>query len=333
LTLVAALAPANANDTMAELRAGGLTFVASDTVEMASEDLSLSMDEVKVDYVFHNSGKDDVSSVIAFPMPDVQGDGDFMVTIPDETSDNFMDFSVTVDGQAIETRLDQHVFAAEVEVTDLLNRYKVPLQPYGERTSRALNALPKDVIAEMMTRGLVIDMPFSDTADGPMQDDYVPVWKLKTTYWWTATFPAGADVRVSHRYTPAVGSNTGLNFVNFEPPRYGGEAYDEEKAKYCFDAAFLKAVDKRLDAAKDGETPLVENWLGYVLTTGRNWGGAIGKFHLTIDKGSPDNLLSLCMDGLKKTGPTTFELRAADFFPQKDIDVLILTRPDFGAEQ
>jgi len=30
---------------------------------------------------------------------------------------------------------------------------------------------------------------------------------------------------------------------------------------------------------------------------------------------------------VKKTGPTTFEMTAEDFYPQKDIEILILEKP------
>jgi len=64
-----------------------------------------------------------------------------------------------------------------------------------------------------------------------------------------------------------------------------------------------------------------------VLTTGANWAGPIGDFRLTVDKGEPDSLVSFCADGVKKIGPTTFEVRHANFTPIRDLNVLILYRP------
>ena len=66
----------------------------------------------------------------------------------------------------------------------------------------------------------------------------------------------------------------------------------------------------------------------FVLKTARNWKGPIGRFHLTIDKLKPDNLISLCWDGdLKKTGPTTFESTRENFAPAGDIKLLVLETP------
>ena len=75
------------------------------------------------------------------------------------------------------------------------------------------------------------------------------------------------------------------------------------------------------------QTPFYERRIAYVLTTGANWAGPIGDFHLTVDKGAPDSLVSFCADGVKKIGPTLFEVRHANFTPTRDLHVLILYRP------
>lgn len=326
LVLAAAIGGAHANDTTAELAAGGLVFVSSDHVAMQSEDLFLSASKVKVDYVFHNDGDKDVTSVVAFPMPDVEGNGDFMIDVPDETHDNFMDFSVTADGQPIAFDIDRHAFAAEVDITGLLTAARVPLLPYGAATSKALAQLPKEKLLDFKARGMIVDMSGNGTfADA---DSIVPVWRLKTTYWWRMTFPAGRDVHVSHVYKPSVGSTAGLNFVAYQGKRFSGEAFETASRRYCFDDGFIAAVGSRLDAAGKDEVPLAESWMSYILTTGENWGGTIGRFHLTVDKETPDTLISLCADGLRKTGPTTFEMSATDFYPEHDLDILFLRKPD-----
>lgn len=317
---------AHANDTMAELAAGGLTFVTADDVTMQSEDLYISPKEVRVDYVFHNGGDHDRTTVVAFPMPDVEGSGDFIVSVPDPDSDNFMNFSVAVDGRPVTPEVDRHAFAVDVDVTGELQDHGVPLLPFGDATGNALAALPKDLIADWISRGIVIPMDYDDGSG--WKTDYVPVWKLKTTYWWRTTFPAGRDIRVAHRYTPSVGSTAGLNFIGSdENAPFTGEDFEREQRRYCFDDDFIKAVASRLDAARAADSYLQESWISYVLTTGANWGGTIGRFHLTVDKGDPDTLVSFCGDGVEKTGPTTFELTADDFYPERDIDIALVNRP------
>ena len=93
-------APAAANDSTAELATGGLAYVTTDAVEMRSEDLFISMHEVRVRYEFVNTSDHDVTTLVAFPMPDIKGDIDFMVAVPVDDPENFLGFETTVDGQA-----------------------------------------------------------------------------------------------------------------------------------------------------------------------------------------------------------------------------------------
>lgn len=44
-----------------------------------------------------------------------------------------------------------------------------------------------------------------------------------------------------------------------------------------------------------------------------------------VDKGSPDNLVSFCGQGVRKVGLTQFEARAASFIPTSNLSILILS--------
>ena len=58
--LAAAATPALANNSSAELGVGGILLTHSEGIELTSEDLFLSMDKVKVDYVFANTADKDI---------------------------------------------------------------------------------------------------------------------------------------------------------------------------------------------------------------------------------------------------------------------------------
>ena len=96
--LLSAPLPALANDFVAGLGAGGLILGRTDAITMDKEDLFISMDEVKVDYVFRNTTDKDVETIVAFPMPDIAANPHWMPNLPDDTSDNFLGFEVSVDG-------------------------------------------------------------------------------------------------------------------------------------------------------------------------------------------------------------------------------------------
>jgi hypothetical protein len=328
LVLISALIPGAvlANDTMATLGAGGLVFVTNDDIEMASEDLSISTEQVKVVYEFANHADTDQHILVAFPLPDITGSQDFMVSVPVEDEDNHFGFVTTFNGKPVDAELHQYAVALGIDQTEFLNGLGVPLAPFGEKTQDAINALSDQDKQELVHRGLASPMEY-DAGQGE-QTDYVPIWTLRSTYSWEADFPAGKTAEVVHTYRPSVGGTTGVSFLS--EPSDGYDPAGDYKRKYCTDDAFLKAVRKTLtNKDEPWSAPFTETWLSYIWSTGANWSGSIGKFHLTIDKGAPENLISFCWDGkVEKTGPTTFEMEATDFYPpwDRELEVLILNR-------
>ena len=95
----------------------------------------------------------------------------------------------------------------------------------------------------------------------------------------------------------------------------------------------LVSTLRKKEITRDGWTsyPFVENWISYIWSTGNNWSGPIGKFTLTVDKGSPDNLVSFCGEGVKKIGPTTFQMTQTDWYPPYDqeLEILLLIPVDW----
>lgn len=322
--LTAALAlsatPVFANDSIAELGTGGLILSRSDAVAMESEDLYISPEKVTVDYVFRNNTDKDVDAIVAFPMPDIEGDPNEMPAIPDGQSDNFLGFEVTIDGVAAKPQLEQKAFALGIDISADLKSQNVPFYPFGDAARAALAKLPQAVADDWVDRGLIIE----DTADdgSGMKTVYVPFWQLRSTYWWRSTFPANKAVRVAHHYKPSVGGTSSVSF--FYDGQFQGQ-YAAYKTRYCMDGTFENAICKAAKGNPDGTPRYFENRIAYVLTTGGNWAtGSIGKFKLTVDKGDPKNLVSFCGENVRKVGPTRFEMTAENFYPEHDIDILLL---------
>ncbi len=325
----AAPLPALANDSVAELGTGGLVLSRNDVIAMDKEDLFISPNKVTVDYVFRNMSDKDVDTIVAFPMPDIEGNPYWMPSIPVDSSENFLGFTVTVDGKPRQAQLEHKAFAVDLDVTEELEKYGVPLYPFGDEAYDALAKLQPKVAADWIARGIIVVDEY-DAGQG-WQRVRSPFWKLKTTYWWRMTFPAGKPVKVAHRYTPSVGATAGLTF--FYEGAFQGDTYGDYKAKYCMDKPFENAILKAAKQNPDGYPPLFENRISYILTTGGNWaGGTIGKFKLTIDKGDARNLVSFCGENVKKVGPTTFEMTADDYYPAKNVEVLLLANFDWNAE-
>jgi hypothetical protein len=316
-----------ANDTTAELGTGGLVFITTDQLKMKSEDLFVSPEKISVSYEFENMTDKALDVLVAFPMPDIEGSGDFNVAVPDRESDNLFGFETTFNGEQIDATLHQQAFAFNLDQTTVLQEFGVPLTPFGDRTRDKIQQLDKDSIDQLLRLGLVIPMEYGDAND-QWTTYYEPVWTLRSTYSWEAHFEPGATAEVVHSYKPSVGGTVAVTFLS-PPDEYGDRAADYKK-KFCTDEDLIKTVKKTLASPDEYySAPFYESWISYVWSTGNNWAGPIENFTLTIDKGDPKNLVSFCWDGeVKKIGPTTFQMTAKDWYPPWDheLDILILDR-------
>jgi hypothetical protein len=320
MLFAAAAGPALANDSTAELGAGGLVYVTTEAIAMTSEDLFISMDEVRVRYTFENKSDRDVTTLVAFPMPDIRGSLDFMEAVPVDDPVNFLGFRTTVDGKPVEAKVQQRVSALGIDQTEFLTGLGIPLAPQLDATRAALDKLPQDQWQGLIDRGIAIPDEF-DAGKG-WEKHLAPNWLLSTAYYWEQVFPAGKTVIVEHSYHPSVGTTAGTSVAQ---PEFGTSDWDKQyKDRFCIEDSFIKGARKAA-AGRAEDDYLMEFRIEYILKTAANWAGAIDRFHVTIDKGKPGNLVSFCGTGVKKTGPTTFEMSVENFYPERDLDILILS--------
>jgi hypothetical protein len=132
IVVVAACASAAlGNGVTSERRAGGLVFKKSDTISIASEDLYLSFDEIRVSYIYQSKAAAAQDVTISFPMPEVPVDDspDSIVFNDDKIADvrNYMNFKVRVDGREVHARLSEVARLRGQDVTARLKPAGVPL--------------------------------------------------------------------------------------------------------------------------------------------------------------------------------------------------------------
>jgi hypothetical protein len=276
---------------------------------MRSEDLFISVEQVRVRYVFRNRAAADVRVTVAFPMPDrdLSGMRESEVGFPS-------DFHTSVAGRPVAAALERHAMLGGRDQSTLLNSLRIPLSPDARGTGnivRALDAMPVAQRERLRRLGL-IDVDETGT---------VPLWTVRDTWYWQQVFPAGRDLVVEHAYRPGAGSSAGtpLAFPDFR------ESADDrgEIALYCADADFLAGLDRLTRAGGEGSAP-ADFRIGYILTTGGNWRSPIGDFRLVVDKGSPRNLVSFCGQGVRRISPTRFEMRRTNWRPDRDLNILIV---------
>ena len=289
-----------ANDSTAAIGIGGLTLTKSENIQMVSEDLFLSLDQVVVKYRFKNVSPIERRVTVAFPLPALT----YQPDIPAVTTTEFT-FATIVDGSSVTPHVEQKAMLRGNDETNTLHRLGLPLDPYQAADKIRASEVLK---AEATQLALV-----SENGD--------PSWTLHTAYFWEQVFPATRDVLVEHRYKPALGGAAetpiGSGYFSGDIQRY--------YQRFCVDQSFANAVTSAAGNHRPGSV-FSEQHIAYVLTTGANWKGPINKFRLVVDKGKPEHLVSFCTGSVRQISPTEFEFTASDYVPKSDLFVLVLVR-------
>jgi hypothetical protein len=130
-------AVAHGNDSTAGLDAGQLVLKQAETIRMESEDLFLSMKEVRIRYEFKNTGTKDVETIVAFPLPPMPAKADvdegIMQNVSyDPSSDNPLGFACKADGQVVKTKTERKEAKGKDGNTTSLTYYWTQKFPAGK---------------------------------------------------------------------------------------------------------------------------------------------------------------------------------------------------------
>jgi len=274
-----------ANDSSAALSTGGIILEQNDDIIMLSEKLHLSPTKVRVEYEYFNDGDLDQDLLVAFALPqreklvEVMG---YSIAVP-----SYLDFQTWIDG----------------ENTKLLEGHR-----YWELEDRT----------QQLLKNLNSDMEY-----------YLALRQQN--------FPSNEVTKVVHEYTPAVGG--GIPYYNYKTMKDALLEISSNEASRKEHGHFLNCTDvndalnnledwiefmqneKSLDPSDE------ENYwqylvrystLGYILKTGKNWKGPIKNFELKVTADFPF-FLNTCFPGLERTSETSYEFKATDYVPEKNI--------------
>lgn len=325
-----------ANDGYGGLTVTGLQLQATSQIRMVSEDLFLSPERVRVKAVFKNEHPEEVSGQIIFPLPPISlaemVETSFAIDPDRLAKEDVVGFTALVNGAPVKVQADriavrsrpfeeQRSLAALFEdpgeeVTGQLKALNIALSMDVDKVVKLLGRLPQSAKDKLQRLDLADFYP-----DSPP----VPNWSIVVRYHWAQRFAAGSTVTIEHSYNP---SPPGGIFVWPQQGEPEDNYHQDLINTYCIDPATQKALRKLIHSpAGKQSAPGVGNavLLDYVLTTANTWHGPIATFRLTIDKGKPGNILSLCIDGVRKTGPTTFVVEKKDFKPTQDLRLLIVS--------
>jgi hypothetical protein len=288
-----------ANDSAAAIAAGGIQLTRQENISMEKEVLFISKDKVTVDYEFKNLTDKDITTEIAFPIPEY-GVLSTLHGIP-----AFHDFKVFINGKSISYETEIKAFVKGKDVTSMLKDNSIVPETFGgfmadetiERNSHIVSHLSEKKINQLIAFGV-----FKDGSPG-----YWPEWTVAIKYHWKQTFPAHKVLSVRHEYKPVV----------------GGSASPHENTELvadCLDKSTVSAIDKAGYGC---------GWLKYILTTANTWKTPIGDFILRIEPEKDKNSgkatdMKLCWDGPDlyndKEGEINIHLK--NYVPKKELTVL-----------
>lgn len=294
LALLVALFPnSEANDSAASRTLDGIRLEKTDKIAMRSEILNISPNQISVEYVFENTSENDVSNLIAFPIPPLEEWGndwefsDFKVYANDKLLSNSREVKVTMDDK------------------DVTKRYeKLNLKDQSELNAKKLDAATRKRLDES---GL-----FSFQAPY-----YVPLFTVDIKYHWTQNFPSKQKVKIKHTYTPRPGFNSVWELNHDWKESLPGRVpncwhkaplqMEESEAKECVNVKAREGL---------GDLFFGSEYLEYIISTGSNWKSGIEDFKLSVSGAA---IILTDIDGKQDVDLEAYSLHMKNFHPKKEL--------------
>jgi len=308
--------PPRADDGAASIAAGGVVVMNREPrITMAKEVLQISESKVIVDYDFRNESDEDITTEVAFPIPDY--DHDLAREGRKPSQRGFDDFQLWIDGVATGYLAEARAFLRDTEYTNLLTGMHVDIASFGhtplESDSGDIQKLTATDRKQLEKLGLV-------------GEDGEPLWQVKKKYHWQQTFPAHKSVHIRHEYTPIVGSSNNTAYgMGPNPDPYSAK----ELKSFCIDGRLHGILQDVADSNPQGRVRgkiVPYTYVDFILTTANTWKMPIEEFTLTVDrshwKDSLADYVSFCWDGpVTKIDADHFSAHSTNLVPAKELRI------------
>jgi len=313
LILVASLASYTAHGQVGttSIGVGGVVITHENHITIDKEVLTISPTKVIAEYDFHNGSDADITSDLAFHMPDYQ---------PDQrppSIQGFEDFKVWVNQVPVHYSIEVKATANGHDYTSILRTMGIDIQSFGHKYDRnvpsQLDQLTQKQKDRLLNAGL-LDKP-----------NDVPHWAVRKKYSWSQTFPSHSTTHIRQEYTPAAGISSLISYATI------GDANKEDSdlASVCPTPELLNTL--RNDAQQPSHADRID-YVDYIMTTANTWVMPISDFTLIADgapanhssgnTSSAGNFVSFCWDGpVEKVSGNQLRVHITDFVPKKELRV------------
>lgn len=286
-----------ANDAIGYSSVGGIILGKSHDIAMKKEVLNLSYKKISVYYEFVNESSKELEETIIFPLPEYTANYEFS----DQYYGEPYKFLIEVNNQKVNYHTQIKALYNNEDITKTLEKIgltekQIAYFPLNSPFNIKVKPLTDKQLQQLLKYNFIEK---SSTNDG-----YVPTWSIAASYIWKQTFKPNEVVKVYHEYVPFVAAGPGVSYI------------DKEVIKnFCMDKSFLKGMNK---LSNKEYIPVFH--VSYILKSANTWKNGIEDFTLNINKGSSQELVSLCFPGeFKKINSTTLQLHLTNFKPTQDL--------------
>ncbi len=291
-------------------------------IAMAKEVLTIGMKKVKVDYEFRNESDDDITTLVAFPVPAYALEAE--ERSPREQG--FDDFRLTVEDQPARFQTESRAKLKGRDVTSALKAYGIDIPTFGHYSDDRHQAPDIRRLSKVQRLALVkVGLLESD------QDADFATWTVEKKYYWTQTFPAHATIHIRHEYSPVIGygmvpSETFAALAAHPDAIKKNPDYDpssiEEVRSVCPDETTRRNLEQ---ASNKHEGFGNLSYVDFILTTANTWKQPIEDFTLFVER--PEDkvflyVVSFCWNGpVEKIKADRFKATATNLIPQHELRI------------
>ena len=307
---------------LALIESGGLHFMKSPSIRIKRQDINLSLDKIKVSYVFQNTSAIEKIETLVFPMPsNLKQKNDKYI------KEKLNQVAIYVNNQPIELRLlEIPISYSSRDISRILTSFGLPMNPIA-----AMHQIDQSPNMDSIRRNLIkLDLldPNHDT----------PKWFNKSFYYFQQLFPAHLDIQIKQSYKPTVNilknpSNyttffknkqnmvkkwyNKINFLKNKPAKI--DNYDSYIKGFCPSPSAYKQLAIALKNKK-----LITREINFNLMQNNNWEGPIE--HFTIKIHHPNNMQPmLCWESpFTRNSPNSVLFEAKNYVPLQNISLLLV---------
>lgn len=306
--------PLKADDGAASIAAGGLVVMKREPrITMAKEISRISVRDIVVDYDFRNDSNEDVTTEVAFPIPDYDHDLDRSGRVA-----GFDDFKLWVNGSPKSYEIEARAFLKDKDYTQMLINMHVDVASFAHVP---IGNDKGDI--ERLTAGQREALENVGLLDRETGDE--PQWVVRKKYHWKQLFPAHQTVHIRHEYSPVLGSE---NSIRYGMGNHPDSQSAEEIKTFCLDGRLHQKFQQiALDSRQNASYVYVD----FILTTANTWRTPIEDFTLLVEransirnggKGDPTDYVSFCWDGpITKIDANHFSAHVSNFVPSKELRI------------